>query len=629
MKKRSKKTKTAAKPAAEVPDLMMRDAVVEIRAAEGDAPASVRMSISSEEPVLTYIEFNDHWQRAYEILDHSEGSVDMSRAKDGLVVLDRHYGDQIGLMDVELTKKRLGGPVQFGSGERAQEISRDAESGIRRNVSVGYQVDPSSYRLEGDKDGTPVVRAMRWTPYESSFEPVPADTTVGVNRAAELNKAVEPVKETDTMTPKEIAELFARAMKYKIEIAKVEAIDMTEPAAARAALDALIVEKQEVDGEKVRVELKELKERKPDATDGPVTPVAKVPELGGDAETEQEVAKRYSVLNVLRRAAGITQDVLGNKVDVGFEAEINDECRKLGLGSQRGGEFIIPHAVLGNRDFTVSGSSSYSVATELEADQFIELLRTYMVLGNLGVTFLPGLVGNIAIPKMSAGATGYWVSESGTITESEPTLAQVTGTPHTCGVMTDISRRLLIQSTPSAEAMVRNEIVERIARTLQIAVFQGTGADGQPSAITNASGINNPSVTQGTPTYEELLGFPGAIMADSATVSGQKWVLTAEVWQKLAATFTDGTAKAEHVLDWKSKTCLGFPYEVTEDIGTNSAFFGAFATIMVGIWGAGIDLNMDTATLSSSGGLRSVGLQDVDVMVRLGQALAYNSAVTS
>ncbi len=160
-------------------------------------------------------------------------------------------------------------------------------------------------------------------------------------------------------------------------------------------------------------------------------------------------------------------------------------------------------------------------------------------------------------------------------------------------------------------------------------MFGGTGNDGQPSAITAASGINNPSVTTGAPTYKELLGFPGNILAKNAEADGQKWAMTGEVWQALAGTFTDGTAKAERVLDFQSKTCLGFPYFVSEDVGANSLFFGDFSTVVVGVWGAGIDLNMDTATLSSSGGLRLVGLQDVDVMVRLGEALAYNNAVTN
>jgi len=330
--------------------------------------------------------------------------------------------------------------------------------------------------------------------------------------------------------------------------------------------------------------------------------------------------RKYSVMNVVRRLAGM-------KADIGMEQELSDELAKQRNSVAKG--IIIPHVALAKRDFTVSGTTSYTVATDLLSGDFIELLRTRSVLGAAGVRFLTGLTGNVAIPKMTAGATGYWVSEGGAITESEPTLGQVPGSPHTCGVMTDISRRLILQSTPAAEALVRDEIIERIIRTVQVAVFAGTGSDGQPTAITGASGINNPSVTQGTPTYAELLGFPGAIMADNAEMSGQQWIMTAEVWQKLAATFTDGTAKAEHVLDWGSKTCLGFPYHVTEDVPANSLWFGAWNVVNVGVWGNGIDINVDDKTLSSSGGIRIVGLQDVDVMVRIGQALAYNTAVTS
>ena len=614
MKRRSKQTKTASKPTAEPVELRMRDAVIQVRAAEGDAPAAVSMSVSSEEPVLTYTYYNDNYQRVYEILDHAEGSVDMSRAKDGLVILDRHYGDQIGLMGVELANRKMGGPVRFGSGERAQEISRDAAAGIRRNVSVGYLVDVSSYRLEGDQDGVPVVRAMSWTPYEASFEPVPADTTVGVGRSADTGAAPKAVEIREkNMDPKDMAKLFARAAKFGIEAAKVEAL--LADGKGRAELDAMIVEKQAEEVEATRKENIELKARKPEVAPDATNPGP----IGGDAKTEEGILRKYSVMNILRQRCGM-------KSDIGLEMEVSDELAKQRGQAARG--IIVPHAALCKRDFTVSGTSSYSVSTDLMASEFIDLLRTRSVLGAAGVRFLTGLVGNIAIPKMTAGVTGYWVSEASDITEDEPTLGQVTGTPHTCGCLTDISRRLILQSTPSAEMLVRDEIVERIIRTIQIAVFAGTGAGGQPSAITNATGINNPSVTQGTPTYAEILSFPGDIMADNAEATGQQWIMTAEVWAKLAAT-DKSTSTAQFVLDPVTKNCIGFPYHVTEDVPANSLWFGNWASVMVGVWGNGIDINVDTATLSASGGVRIVGLQDVDVMVRLGQALAYNTAVTS
>ena len=150
MKTRSKTRPAPTAPEPDRPDLMIRAATVDIRAADGDKPAQVRMSVSSEEPVLTYIYFNEKWQRAFEILDHSPECVDMSRCKDGLVVLDRHFGDQVGLMAVDLNNRKMAGPVAFCTGTRAKDIEADAAKGLRRNVSVGYQVRANSYRLEGE-----------------------------------------------------------------------------------------------------------------------------------------------------------------------------------------------------------------------------------------------------------------------------------------------------------------------------------------------------------------------------------------------------------------------------------------------------------------------------------------------
>jgi HK97 family phage major capsid protein len=627
--KKKKRTDSGAAP--DEQKLLIRAATIETRA-DGDGEPVVTMSVSSEEPVLTYLRFGDQWMYAYEILDHGKGSINMARAKDGLVILDRHYGDQVGLMDVSVDNGKMRGPVQFCSGQRAQNIGADAAKGLRKNVSVGYTVQKYVADSEGERDGYPVVRAVKWTPHEASFEPVPADVTVGVGRAANTKPAGTPAqtKEREIMDPKEMAALFARAAQFGIDADKVQSLDLTDGDKARAALDALIVERQQGELKTVRAEIEQVKERKPEAKPAVRTDTTPVAPLGGDIKTEQKIVRKYSVLNVLRHSANITHDAHGRAFDIGFEREIEQECRKAGMGSsKRGGQFIIPHAVLASRDFTVSGTSSATVATDLYSQEFIDLLRSKMILGDLGVRFMTGLVGNVAIPKMSAGATGYWVAESGDITESEPTLGQVTGTPHTCGVLTDISRRLLLQSTPDAEMLVRDEILARIARTVQIAVFAGTGADGQPSAITNASGINNPSVTQGTPTHAEILNFVADIMTDNADSGGMKWAMTAEVWAKLADTDVDSGSGLK-VLDYKSKTVVGYPYVAPcSDLPANSLWFGNWAAIMIGIWGAGIDLNMDTATLSSSGGLRIVGLQDVDVMVRNGESIAYNTAVTS
>ena len=621
MSKKNQTTKKSSEPvqAIDARAIRYREAAFEVRG-EGDEQ-SVRMSVSSEAPVLSYIYFNGEMQRAYEILDHAPGSVDMSRCKDGLVILDTHGGDQIGLLSVELADRKLGGLVEFCTGARAQEIRQDAVRKLRRNTSVGYRVDADSYRLEGEQDGIPVVRAMSWMPYEASFVPVPADPGVGVGRAeAEVNKQIagQSGKETKKMEPKEMAGLFARAAKFGIEADKVQ--ELIDDGKGRAELDAMIVEKQakdaeiaKKDAEALRKEVEALKARKPEAAQATKADIeAPAVVIGKD--------RKYSVMNVLRNLAG-------EKSDVGFEMEISQE-----LGRQRGKTpkgVIIPFSALSQRDLSVSGTSSATVATYLDSANFIDLLRTKYVIGQAGVTFMPGVVGNLSIPKMSAGATAYHVAEGLDVTESTPTLANVTGSPHTIGALVDVTRRMLEQSTPAIEALVRTEIEERLMRGVQIAVFAGSGSDGQPSAITNATGINNPSVTQaGTPTYAEILNFPGNIMADNAEADGQKFIMTAKVWAKLAATLV-GADGARTVLDPVSKTCIGFPYFTTEDVPANSLWFGDWSTVVVPFWGNGVEIASDNAKLFASGGITLRALLDYDVMVRQGAKLAYNTAVTA
>ena len=608
MKHRKKPSQPQPTPERKEQELSHRAASIEaMEAAEGAAPV-IRMSVSSEEPVETYCDVNGQLTRCFEILSHDTGSINLSRTKGGLVVLDGHRGDQIGLIaKPEVRDGKLGGVVEFCAGQRAQDVAADAAKGLRTNISVGYVVESSAYRIEGERDGIPVVRATSWTPYEASFEPVPADVTVGVDRAVKMAEATEnrddkpEAVRMEVMEPKSIIEINKLARTFGIESNVVDEHILANRSVEEFRVIAL--DKAERDAAQKRT----------------TPPTEKSQVIGGSLPAQEKVLKRYSVLNVIRSMSGA-------RVDVGYEREVSDECCRIS-GKQATG-LVIPHAVLAQRDLTKSGSSSASVATDLMSAEFIDLLRTQTILAPLGVRFIGGLVGEVAIPKMTGAATGYWVAEGSDVTESTPTLGQVTGTPHTCGALVDISRKMLLQSTPAAEQLVRNEITERLARTIQLAVFAGSGAGAEPLGITGTSGVNNPTVTQGTPTFAQLLDFPGLILADNAGSDNQRWAMTGEVWAKLAATATNG-AGSPLAIDYTSRTLLGFPYFISEDVGANSLFFGNWAAVMVGVWGNGIEINVDTSTLGAQGATRLVALQDVDVMIRNGEALAYNTAVTS
>jgi HK97 family phage major capsid protein len=591
--------------------LSFRAAGIELRAAEGDKPAAVRMSISSETPVLTYGLLNEKYQRFYEVLNHEDGAIDMSRCKDGLVVLDRHYGDQVGLMSVSVEERKLGGVVEFCTGERAQNIAADAAKGLRRNVSVGYAVAPESYRIEGEQGGIPVARAMSWMPYEASFEPVPADVNVGVGRAAEGKAAGKPAVKTNeeqNMKPDEMAKLFARAAEHGIGVDKVrELIEAGEGAAAK--LDTMIVDRQ-------RVEITELKSRKPDVPNVPQAPVVTSPEIG---LTPKE-ARRYSMLRAIQG------QIPNSGVDSGFERECSQAvAQKIGRAA-RG--FFVPYDVqIAHRDLQIAGAGTGSnvVATNMLAGNFITALRSMMTLPSLGVRVLTGLSGDIAIPK-GAAVTATWGTETADADEVTPVLSQVTGSPKTVKARTNISRKLVMQSSVDIEAFVQNELAVALAVAIDKAAFNGAGT-AEPVGLLTGPISTDVAVTAGTPTYAEMCNLVATVTGKNVNLDAVKFAVTNEVFWKLAATATS-TNGPLFIADILTGKIMGRPTVVSENVTANYGFVADWSQMIVGMWGNGLDILVDPYSGSSSGLVKIVSFMDADIMVAQADAFAHADITT-
>lgn len=142
------------------------------------------LSFSSEEPY-------DRWFGP-EILDHSDGAVDMTRLTDIGVVLFNHNRDiVVGKVTRAWIENNRGyAEIEFDPDEQAELIRQKVESGTLKGVSVGYRVEsweevmPGKQSVDGKYIG-PCSIARRWAPYEISIVSVPADATVGVGREME------------------------------------------------------------------------------------------------------------------------------------------------------------------------------------------------------------------------------------------------------------------------------------------------------------------------------------------------------------------------------------------------------------------------------------------------------------
>lgn len=327
--------------------------------------------------------------------------------------------------------------------------------------------------------------------------------------------------------------------------------------------------------------------------------------------------KRYSLMHAIQlRAEGKPLD--------GVEAECHQELIKR-TGKKPQGIYV-PWGVLATRAFDTTAGVGAKQTTVVYGS-FIELLRARTLTATLGAQILSGLVGELSIPKQTAGATAQWIAEAGSATASAAVIGQVPLAPKTVSAYTDITRKMMLQTSLDVEAFVRDDLVKTLAIALDAAAFNGTGASNQPLGLLQNSDIGTISLgTDGAAlAFANLVAMETAVAAANADLGSLAYATNAKVRGKLKTTLENATSGAGYI--WKTdNTVNGYrafasniiPGNLTKGTGTNlsAGIFGNFADLIIGIWGGGLDLMIDPYTLSSSGGVRIVALQDADIQVR-------------
>ncbi len=274
------------------------------------------------------------------------------------------------------------------------------------------------------------------------------------------------------------------------------------------------------------------------------------------------------------------------------------------------------------RDLSVGTSTAGgdTVATDLLAGSFIELLRKRMVMSSLGVTMLNGLVGNIAIPRHTTASTAYWVAEATAPTEGQQAFDQVTMSPKTVAAYTDYSRKLLTQSSIDIENFVRGDLAKILAIELDRAALYGSGSSNQPTGIKLTSSINTVDFAAAAPTYAEIVSMETKIAVANADFGSLKYLTNARGRGGLKVTEKSASGTTGNFILLNDGQVNGYDLETSMQVegtsgSTEDFFFGNWADLLIGSWG-GLDLLVDPYSLSTTGSVRIVTFQDTDIAVR-------------
>jgi len=571
-----------------------------------DAEArTVTLSFSSEQPV-------ERWFGT-EVLSHSPESVDLTRLNAKAALLANHdLNDQIGVIENATVENGRGiATVRFSKSERGEEFYQDVLDGIRLNVSVGYTIEEMEEKSER------VFTATQWAPHEISLVSTPADFSVGIGRSDavsgdHLTRVINLIKETPIMEDQkidiEVVKNEAREAVLKEEQLRVRTInEMAKDApylrelADKALNDGFALD--HFQREAFEATKKELA-RKPDLAADIASPL--------NVDLSRGEKQSYSLLRAISASAS------GDWSKAGLEKEISDTIAQRS-GQSNGGFYMPSDMAWGRRDLTVgtNNAGGFLVGTDHDGANFIDALRAAMVTTRLGARIMSNLQGNVAIPKLATGTSTYWVAEDGAPTEGQPVFASVSLVGKSLASYVQISRNLLIQSDPSVETVIQDDITQAIAVAIDAAALAGTGSSNQPTGILSTTGIGSVSfASAGAPTFAEIVAIESAISADNAMGANMAFVTTPALAGTLKTTTKD-SGSGRFVSE--DNSIMGYSVNPTSSMTANTILLGDFSQLMIAQFGAVeviTDRNAQTGQLTL--GLHAL----VDVGVRHAESFA-------
>jgi HK97 family phage major capsid protein len=318
-------------------------------------------------------------------------------------------------------------------------------------------------------------------------------------------------------------------------------------------------------------------------------------------------------------------DALSNPNDraaqsrAGLELEISAEAVR-GFGSDFNcrGSFVPTSLLTGQRDLSAGTATDGAelVANNLLAGSYIDVLRNSSSVTQAGMTILSGLVGDVAIPRQVSGASATWITaEDGDASESEAQFDQVTLAPKDLACYTEVTRRLLQQSTPAIEGIVRNDLAVAQALGIDLAALYGLGSAGQPRGIAYTSGIKTVDLGSSDPTYAELVELIAKVMAANALTGSPRWLIESNGWEALCTTPKQTSGVEGNFILNDNDMIAGRPYLLSNQVNAEEYFFGDFSQLLMGEWG-GLEINVDPYTHSLKGKIRYITFKTVDLAVR-------------
>tara|TARA_R110000823_G_scaffold17068_1_gene54296 strand:+ start:497 stop:1738 length:1242 start_codon:yes stop_codon:yes gene_type:complete len=329
--------------------------------------------------------------------------------------------------------------------------------------------------------------------------------------------------------------------------------------------------------------------------------------------------KRYSIQTAIN---GMVNGTLN-----GIEKEYDQEARRgntiTGLGVPT---FAMATEKRNNPQVTTNASGMIPT----EVGDWAETLQQRTVLGDLA-TWMYGLSGDMKLPTLS-GTTAGWTLESTaaavtTATDANTAVGSGTLQPKQLDAYMDISKMLLAQTNGSVENIIRTDMNNAIASTLEAAVLgANAGAGAVPQGVFAAGVASAPT---GAMTYQTLLDME-ADLADSGADFGRLAYLTTPNGRALLKNIVGQPGTGSYGQPtWYEDSIDGYDARATGNVSSiaggnpNGIVLGRWDDCVIGQFGTALDVVVDPYTLALNGQVRIVIMSYWDTVFRRADSFQF------
>jgi HK97 family phage major capsid protein len=284
--------------------------------------------------------------------------------------------------------------------------------------------------------------------------------------------------------------------------------------------------------------------------------------------------RSFSLTRMLAHKAGLG-------VDAGREIEMQAELTKRAGKPAEG--FYVPTEIFEKRVQLTTNSGDIT-PTDFRPDLFTSALTASAVLTTLGATTLPGLTGDVTIPRETDSPQVGWVAENVALPYDDAAFDSLTLSPHHVGVITEISRQMLQQSSPAIENLIRNMQARNIALEIDRAGLAGTGTGAEPRGVLNDPDVD--SVAYSTDLFTTTAAMIAA--ADLANVSSNRGFLSTNGIKARASLLRDADGNPISITDTFHGEPVQFTNQAPKNLGAGTnehgLVYGDWSDFLIGIW---------------------------------------------